>query len=525
MNKTVTANIGGFVFNVEEQAFETLNAYLKAVRKSLGAEESADEIMSDVEMRMAELLKDILFKEKREVIGITDVNYIMEVMGAPEVYASDETKAESKNEESKSSDERSAGEKQIFRDPDNRKLGGVCSGLAAYFGWDPVFLRILFVILFFIGGGGFLIYIILWIIIPEAKTTADKMKMRGEKINVEGIKNKFKDFKNDVENLASPERKKKYKDGANQVAGYFESFVRPFGEVLGKVIGFILIFLALSFLVYFIRALFTSEFLISVTETGVHAFNYDELGEAFFGSKRSSSLVLMALMVLFILPLIAIILWGVRLVFKTKFKSKPLNITMIVLCVSSFITLFSIGTLTAIDFSKDKQVTTNYPVSDYNGDTIYVEVNHDPYFSDHYENEEESFPELVNIDEKKIIYGYPQLNISKATGKSFNVMITKSAHGSSQKEAITRTESIQYHMQQIDSLLFFDPFYFTPKSDLIRGQMVEINLQIPEGKVVYLGKGTRRIIYDIQNNYDVHDRDMEGHFWIMKETGLQETWR
>lgn len=525
MNKTVTANIGGFVFNVEEQAYETLNAYLRAVRKSLGTDESADEIMNDVEMRMAELFKDILFKEKREVIGIADVNYIIEVMGAPEVYASEESREEEKKEETKSSEHKSYSEKQIFRNPDDRKLGGVCSGLGAYFGWDPVLLRVLFVILFFFGGGGFLIYIILWIIIPEAKTTADKMKMRGEKINVEGIKNKFKDFKSDVENMASPERKKKYKDGANQVAGYFESFIRPFGEVLGKVIGFILIFLALSFLVYFIRALFTSEFLISVTDTGVHAFNYDELGESFFGSTGRSTLVFMSLMVFLIIPLVAIILWGIRLVFKTKFRSKPLNITMIVLITSSFITLFAVGTLTAVDFSKEKQVSTNFPVADYNGDTIYVEVNHDPFFSDHYENEEESFPELINIDEKRIIYGYPQLNISKATGKEFNVMITRTAHGSSQKEAIARTQGIQYHMQQKDSLLVFDPFYITPKSDLIRGQQVELNLQIPEGKVVYLGKGTRRIIYDIQNNYDVHDRDMEGHFWIMKETGLQETWR
>jgi len=525
MNKTVTANIGGFVFNVEEQAYETLNAYLRAVRKSLGTDESADEIMSDVEMRMAELLKDILFKEKREVIGITDVNYIMEVMGAPEVYASDDAKADDKTEESKSSENKSGSEKQIFRDPDDRKLGGVCSGLAAYFGWDPVFLRILFVILFFLGGGGFLIYIILWIIIPEAKTTADKMKMRGEKINVEGIKNKFKDFKKDVEDLASPERKKKYKDGANQVAGYFERTIRSIGEVVGKAMGFILIVVSIVFLMIFIRSLFTSEFLFSITENGTQSFNYDEFGEVFFGSTGKSTLVFVSVLVFLILPLAAVILWGVRLVFNTKFKSKPLNITMGILCGAATITLVVIGLQTGIDFSKEKQVNTNFPVTDYNGDTIYVEVSHDPFFSDHYENERESFPELVLIDDKKIIYGYPQLNISRSNGKGFNVMITKTAHGSSQREAIERMEGIQYHMNQKDSLLVFDPFFSTPKSDLIRRQQVEITLQIPEGKVVYLGKGTRRIIYDIQNNYDVHDRDMEGHYWIMKETGLQETWR
>ncbi|MFZ5554042.1 MAG: PspC domain-containing protein [Bacteroidota bacterium] len=525
MNKTVAANIGGFVFNVEEQAYETLNAYLRAVRKSLGNDESADEIMHDVELRMAELLKDILFKEKREVIGDADVQYIMEIMGAPEVYGDESSGTSREKEENKSSAQNESGDKQIFRDPDNRKLGGVCSGLASYFGWDPVLLRVFFVILFFFGGGGFLIYIILWIIIPEAKTTADKMKMRGEKIDVEGIKSRFKDFKKDVENLATPSGKKKMRDGARQVAGYFDGTVRSIGQVVGRAVGIVLLVVALILMVVFIRALFTSDLLLAVTDEGVHSFNYNDLGAAFFGSATQTNLVFISIMVLLMVPLAEIILWGIRLVFNRKFSSKPLNITLGVMASAAFITLAIIATMTAADFSKDKELSYSFPVSGYNGDTIYVEVNHDPYFSDHFENNNDDYMELVKLEDKSIIYGYPQLDITRATGKEFVVNITRSACGSSQGEAIKRTENIQFNMQQVDSLLKFDPWYLVPKTDLLRGQQVFINLQVPDGKVVYLGKGTKRIIYDIQNKYDILDRHMEGHYWVMKPDGLQETFR
>ena len=200
MNKTVTANIGGFVFNIDEQAFEILQKYLSAIRHKMNNEEGIDEVMQDIELRIAELFREKLTEFKREVINHSDVENIILIMGEPDAYGSGESSS-SENKKEKETEEDYSTNRQIYRDPDNQVLGGVSSGLAAYMGWDPIIIRLIFVMLFFGFGTGLFIYILLWIIVPEAKTASDRLRMRGEKVNVENIKDKFKDIKNNFEGI------------------------------------------------------------------------------------------------------------------------------------------------------------------------------------------------------------------------------------------------------------------------------------------------------------------------------------
>ena len=188
MKTTITINLGEIVFHIDDDAYEMLHTYLLAIEKHFVNEEERKEVMSDIEARLSELFKESL-GEKRDVIMKDDVSKVIEIMGEPEDFIDEETSQEGK----KQSNMNYKTNKRLYRDPDNRVLGGVCGGLGAYFNNDPLLFRILFIILFFIGSVGFWIYIILWIAIPEAKTTAQKLEMRGEPITLENIKKSVRD--------------------------------------------------------------------------------------------------------------------------------------------------------------------------------------------------------------------------------------------------------------------------------------------------------------------------------------------
>jgi len=197
MKTTITINLGGIVFHIDDDAYEMLHNYLIAVEKQFSGEEERKEVMSDIEARLSELFTEIL-GQKRDVIMKDDVSKIFEIMGEPEDFLDDE----SKKEEPKRKYRYQKTSKRLFRDPDNSILGGVCGGLGAYFNIDPIVFRILFIILLIAGSVGFWIYIILWIAIPEASTTAQKLEMRGEPITIENIKRAVREeFENVKRNM------------------------------------------------------------------------------------------------------------------------------------------------------------------------------------------------------------------------------------------------------------------------------------------------------------------------------------
>ena len=188
MKTTITINLGGIVFHIDDDAYEMLHSYLIAIEKQFLKEDERKEVMSDIEARLSELFKETL-AEKRDVIMKDDVSKVIEIMGEPEDFIDEETD----QQETQKTKMNYKTSKRLYRDPDNRILGGVCGGLGAYFNNDPLLFRILFIILLLAGSVGFWIYLILWIAIPEAKTTAQKLEMRGEPITLENIKKSVRD--------------------------------------------------------------------------------------------------------------------------------------------------------------------------------------------------------------------------------------------------------------------------------------------------------------------------------------------
>ncbi len=195
MKKTFTINISGSVFHIDEDAYEKLKDYLHMLNQHFGSDADGREILQDIEARIAELFSKKMESEEKDVINESWVDEVMTRMGKPEDFLEaegeepDEEKAEQAGETSKSKVKR-----RMYRDPDHRVLAGVCSGMAAYFNIDPVILRIIFFILLFpTSGGWFIVYLVLWIAVPKAKTTAQRLEMRGQEATVSNIEKSIKE--------------------------------------------------------------------------------------------------------------------------------------------------------------------------------------------------------------------------------------------------------------------------------------------------------------------------------------------
>ena len=200
MDKTKNISLGGFSFLIEENAYTALSQYLAEVRQHLQHNSDRDEIIFDVEQRMAELLKERT--ANREVIIHQDVLYLIEVLGKPEQYVEDEETDKATNAAPEASAQAFSANKPLYRDIDDCKIGGVLSGMAHYFNISPTMLRIAFAVclilsfvvsyrwIFLFNGVSWaiiILYILLWMIVPAAVTTAQKLEMQGAAVTLDSL--------------------------------------------------------------------------------------------------------------------------------------------------------------------------------------------------------------------------------------------------------------------------------------------------------------------------------------------------
>lgn len=186
MKKVVDITIGRVVFTIEDDAYARLEAYLKSFEESLPNDKDRAEVMEDIELRIAELFQKES-KFARQVIDLKIVESVISCLG--EVESKGSTNTNSDYSQSTVNQNQMKSSRKLYRNPDDKKLAGVCSGLAAYFDIDPTIVRLLFVILLISGGSGVLAYIIMWVVMEEADTVAKKLEMRGEPVTAENIKN------------------------------------------------------------------------------------------------------------------------------------------------------------------------------------------------------------------------------------------------------------------------------------------------------------------------------------------------
>lgn len=530
MNKTVSINIGGYIFYIEEKAYEKLKRYLDTIEGYFANTEGREEIMGDIEARIAEIFNGKVGNTK-QVIVMADVDEAIEVMGQPEAYLDEE---DEDNTKSNSNYRYSSPRKRVFRDPDNAIAGGVCGGLGAYFDIDPLWFRLglIFSILFL--GTGFLLYIILWIIIPEATTTAEKLEMRGENVNVgniertikeemENLKDRFNDISEDAKNWKKGPQAKKTHSFIQSLVQLFSQIIISLVKVMGKVVGIAFVVFGVLFLALFIASLFGMPSRINIDNHGVSAFSF--FGEnyiSFLGSASQVNFGLIGVILLFGIPLISIIYIGIRMLFKFQYHNKLINITLSSLWGAGWIICIVIGVQLGRDFALESTKKDNLVIEKPGeGQVLYLKLKKDDENLEEYLKEDEGYGwSLSTNDDGTKMYATPRFDIRMSDNDEFYLEVRKTARGSTKKQAYNRAKGIEYGVNQTDSLLQFAKFYSVNREDYWRNQEVELILRVPEGGIVYLDKDMRRIIYDIDNVTNTWDSDMVGRRWIMTKEGL-----
>ena len=190
MNKSFNVSLNGIVFNIEEDAYEKLSGYLESIKNHYNAEDGK-EILADIESNLAEKFSACLNSGK-QVIILEDVAVAIKIMGTVDECAGEKKPAEDKAEEL-SEDKEGKLSRRLYRNPGDMVIAGVCSGLAAYFGVDPVYIRLLFVVLIFLNGFGLLAYLIFWLVMPVAETNVQKLEMRGRPVNLKKLEQVVKE--------------------------------------------------------------------------------------------------------------------------------------------------------------------------------------------------------------------------------------------------------------------------------------------------------------------------------------------
>lgn len=477
MNKTIIININGTVFHIEEDAYEILKAYMTNVKRHFMNSADSLEITTDIENRIAEMFTETLLKEGKQVIIDTDVNNVIEQMGRVEDFddvADDAATGNTFNY--------NTGERRLFRDPDDRIVSGVCSGIANYFNMQPVWIRLAFALTFFFFGSGLLLYIILWIVIPQAVTRADRMAMRGQRPDLQGFKINLQEemsgMRNHFSNLGQEARPFVYKarDFAGDFAHHLGQFFNGAGKILAKIIGgaFLLAFFGMAIalvvtLVAFVgfgQARYSHLFPFSIVE-----------------NSRASWIYVSAFLTAFI-PVVVIILMLISVIFNTKSVNRSSATTLLIvwlfaLCGTIYYAAEAAGNFkTRASFTKTINIkatannvyhlTLNDVRYFTHDDSVRLNINND-FHGLIIKNNNDDDPEPRNVF----------INIVQSDTKQPELVEEYSAQGPNDEEALMSARNTTYQVVQKDSILQFDSKLTRKTGYYWRAEQVNITLKLP----------------------------------------------
>ncbi len=537
MNKTVTINISGIIFHIEEDAYDKLSKYLLTIKGYFSNADGGNEIMSDIEARIAEMLQSKTSAVK-QVVLMSDVDYVMDSMGKPEEFAGDSQDTHS-NESKDAEFEYNYSEpikRRLYRDGDSKVVGGVCSGIGHYFGFDAVWLRIALLLLFFFAGTGFLLYLILWIAIPEAKTTAEKLAMKGEKADInniskavkeetEHLKKRMEKYGKEFRDMASNNREIP-RNVAEKTVDFITDVLMNIGRVLLKMLGVFMVIFGVLFFLGLSGSVFGLSFLTDSNNGG-------EWIDLLLLDGKDFYLGLIGITIFIGTPLIMMIYGGIKIVFKIKYTNRWVNLSAGVIWLVGFLMLLYVGIRTGGDFNKTAKVRENVLVKPY--ETLYLKMHTTPVnyeelnVSDKEEEGEKDFRinhrdndyMIGNNKGVKYLLGHAQLNIIKSQTNKIELVIVKEAKGNDKRKATERAKNIAYTVVQTDSLIDFDNLFKVMNADKFRCQDITVILKLPVGKIVYLDKSLENLMYDIENVTNTYDTDMVSRRWLMTDNGLK----
>ncbi|UII24968.1 PspC domain-containing protein [Fulvivirga maritima] len=558
MKKNISINISGIIFHIEEDAYEQLRDYLDSINRYFSSFDGSQEIIADIESRIAEIFLAKLNEEK-QIITAEDVSSLIATMGSIKDFQAvedAETDNESNNYQQTRSEESHSswseiGSKKLYRDGKRRIIAGVCAGLghyfhldplwvrllliilsigsygtfliayiilwivlpenkdldedqkikkmfrnpngkvisgvssgvATYFGVDVAVIRLLFIIFTFVFGSGVLVYLILWIVLPEAKTITDKVQMEGDPVTLSNIESSIKKSLNVDENeenifikvLLFPFRLiAAVLNGLGRILGPILMFLVDFIRII---LGAILILTGASFAISFIILLGVS---LGFYTWGVWI---DFPLEAFLKlvPPFTSLLGFFALAI----PSILLILLGASIIAKKIIFSAPTGWSLLALFIVSSILVSINITEIAFEFKEDgdREVVKHFDIQ---GKTAVLKLNE------------------VGLDD----YDITQLTIKGYDGDTYKLNQYFSARGRSRQEAIENSKDVTYNVKQEDSVLYFDSNIQFNKNSIFHAQELSMTLFVPYNHKFILDDDMRHILrstpyvegYSLYNN-------------------------
>ena len=503
MKKTQTINLGGIIFHINVDAYGQLYAYLTSVKNQFTDMAGQDDIIADIEARIAEILNE----KKVKIITGKHVDGIIAIMGKPEQYGEEDPESES--EPITKPEKKAKGvPKRIYRHPDDKIIGGVCGGLGTLVHIDPVIFRILFMVTAFFGGFGALIYLVMWAIVPMAQSTADRLKMSGETITTDSI----------VKTITAQMDKSLEPRHGNNVLKKFFSFIGDVFESIFNILKKIFKALGVIFrpVVGILFLIFGLVATLSVFFFRFNARSFSYIIDSTFGALPIVQYFIYATLALFlIIPIFQIIYFGLRLLFRMGRQPAFIKGLLTSAWIISLIALIIFGVFGSTRFSADGFTQRNVPLSKITADTVKVSLWENDYFmwTDRWDH-------VVKSDDGDLLVSDVNLDIKRSDDNRFYLIVRHEASGGTSKAARSVVDKIGYnYLPSSDGLLLKNyleirdnaPFSF---------QKTDLTLLVPNGKSVYLDETIKYMLYDVDNVTNTWDRKMVDHVWKMKKEGL-----
>jgi phage shock protein PspC (stress-responsive transcriptional regulator) len=514
MNKTVNINLAGVFFHIDEDAYLKLQRYLEAIRRSFTDSQGRNEIIADIEARIAELFNERVQNEK-QVVSIKEVEEVITIMGQPEDYMVDDEIFE--DEPKRTYTEAGAGRK-LYRDTENAYIGGVSAGLSHYFGIDPLWIRLIWVLLFFGAGTGVLIYILLWILMPAAETTAEKLAMSGKPVNITNIEEKVKEgFSNVKESLDEVTDKIKSGD-YNKTGDKIKSSSRSFFDALGNVILFFFKIIAkfIGIILMIVGASTLIGLVVGLLSIGVaDIFHFPGIDFADVVNSTDLPIWVVSLLVLFAvgIPFFYIFILGLKiLVENIKTPNRYANFSLFGLWLASIITLSVFAAKEVTEYARDASVTNRQEIAIATSDTIFVKMRGHEMASS-YIHRDYDFDIIYDENDNKMLYSSNVRLIFRSTKDSLaSVNVEKNARGNTYQNAKTRAADINYNYAFANNELLLDGYFLTDASNKFRDQEVEVTVYLPEGSVIKVDNNTYTFHSNTSRYRDIIDHGDEEQY-------------
>ncbi|HRP59241.1 MAG TPA: hypothetical protein PK833_03000, partial [Vicingus sp.] len=353
----------------------------------------------------------------------------------------------------------------------------------------------------------------------EAKTASDKLKMKGEPINIQNIGKKFEEeankVSNNLKNVDTNKFTKKAGSVLENIVGALATIFTGIFNIVGKILGVAFLIVGTFMMVVLLGMLFGSKTIFSISSDGMFSFESQEFFNLIFVSQDQYYLAILGVLLVIGIPILTLIYLAIKLLFKIKMHYS-VGLTMSILFVIGMSICALVGIKMGTELSSDEEIVKTHHI----GATQHTLMIKSPNELLPGKGILEDKVTSISIDEETLYMSDVRLEIEKSKTDSMILELKLSSNGSTSKEAIKNTRMINYYYQLTDSALVFDNYFSTLKENKIRGQQVELTLYIPLYQVVYLDESVKELIFDVDNVTNTYDKKMVRNKWIMLESGL-----